>query len=525
MRLLPAITAALLGSAARFVPFDARGFVNGVPGQTVTGEDLNKLDHASADHAAMSTYWAKVSDIVAGADRMREMHDQYLPKFVDETADAYAFRWKHSKFTNVYRDIVEGLASKPFEKEVTLNEGDEKEPKPVPQQIKDFCADVDGAGNNLTTFCATWFFNGTNNAIDWLFVDYPSAVNIGRARTRAEEAELNLRPFWSLVLASNVLEVHSRMIGGKERITYVRIQEFVQGIKFIRLMRADEAGAAWELYQETDRSKADAYRFQFVESGAFSIGVIPMVPFITGRRLGRSWRFSPMLQDAADLQLELFQQESGLKNIKNLSAFPILSGQGVKPVMEGTGKNAKPKTVAAGPQTVLYGGMTDGHPGSWEFIQPDAALLKFLADDVEATIRQLRELGRQPLTAQSGNLTVITTAVAAKKGNSAVQMWALSLQDAIENGLVLTCLWYSIRDYDPAVTVYTDFDVEGSADDLNTLNAARKNRDISGKTYRHELQRRNILGADFDEEKEAEEILIEAPDLDEEDEDAPPVNA
>lgn len=513
MNRLPAVTAALLLSTARFVPFDA---ITGQQGQTVFGEDLNLLDLPGADHKFMSNYWAKVADIVAGSDRMREMHDEYLPKFTHETAADYDLRWKNAKFTNVYRDIVENLSSKPFEEEVQLNEGDEKNPVTIPEQIVQFCEDVDGSGNNLTIFAADTFFNGVNAAIDWIFVDYSQAPTIGRPRTRAEEATLNLRPFWSHVLGSNVLEVRSRIVNGKERITYIRVREYEEDGLYIRLMRSDEFGAAWELYKEVptnDQSPA-AERFRFVESGPFTIGLIPMIPFITGRRMGKHWRFHPMMQDAADLQIELFQQESGLKNIKNLSAFPILSGEGVVPQYDGTGANKVPRTVATGPNGVLYGGMANDKPGKWDFIQPDASLLKFLAEDVEATIKQLRELGRQPLTAQSGNLTVITTAVAAKKGNSAVQMWALGLKDALENALVLTCLWFGIQPatYDPNVTVFTDFDVEGRPEDVNALNEARKNGDISRPNYLKELRRRGILRAEFDEDQNDEELLLEEPE-------------
>jgi hypothetical protein len=74
-------------------------------------------------------------------------------------------------------------------------------------------------------------------------------------------------------------------------------------------------------------------------------------------------------------------------------------------------------------------------------IEPDATSLKFLAEEIEKTIQQMRELGRQPLTAQTGNLTVVTTQFAAQKGNSAIQAWALNLKDAMENALRYTAMW------------------------------------------------------------------------------------
>jgi hypothetical protein len=255
------------------------------------------------------------------------------------------------------------------------------------------------------------------------------------------------------------------------------------------------------------------FRFKHIAQGVISIGIIPMVPMTTGRRIGRTWQFLPMLRDAADLQIELFQDESGLKNIKALSAFPILVGVGVKPTTVGTGKNAKVLPVKTGPNTVMYAPADGaGKSGDWKFIQPDAALMTFLASEVKDTIAQLRELGRNPLTAQSAGVTVINSAVAANKTNSAVQLAAMSLKNALENALVITGMWLNIpqSEYDPEVFVFTDFDVMGSLEDLKELREVRKNGDISRETLWHEMVRRGLLSGEFDADKEIDKILDDA---------------
>mgnify|MGYP003403969016 FL=1 len=138
--------------------------------------------------------------------------------------------------------------------------------------------------------------------------------------------------------------------------------------------------------------------------------------------------------------------------------------------------------------------------------------MNFLMTKVEKTQTALRELGRQPLTAQSTQLTVITTAIAAQKANSAVQMWAYGLQDALSNALRITAMWFGIRDWKPSVKVFTDFDVDGEgAEDLTQLRAARDAGDLSQRSYWKELKRRNVLAPDFDPEKEEEALADEAP--------------
>lgn len=511
------------------------GRITGTPGQTVFGEALDTLDTPSADNKAMLEYWTMVNDIVDGAEAMRARHDKYLPKFPNETATDYKFRWENSKFTNVYRDIIENLSSKPFEQEVSLVDDDAK-PKPgeatpeggankPPAEILSFIEDVDGTGCNLTVFSADTFFSGINNALDWILVDFPTVIDEpGRPRTVAEEKAMGIRPFWVHIMAANVLDVRSRVVNGKERLIYMKIQEWEPDGKYIRIMRADDVTAAWELYKEDPTRTVEngqVHKYHFEASGSITIGEIPMRPFATGRRKGRSWRFNPPMQDAASLQIELYQQESGLKNIETLAGFPMLTGEGVKPEYEGTGQNKKAKTLATGPNAVLYGGSDGQTVGKWNFIAPPADIMKFLLEHINETVKQLRELGRNPLTAQSAGVTVINSMVAAKKGNSAVQMWGLNLKNTLEEALMLTAKWMKVS-YDPQVNVYTDFDVDGAESDIDALMTARRDRNISLETFWKEMMRRGVLSAEFDPDDEAAKLLVEGIDEQEaEDEDTP----
>jgi hypothetical protein len=110
---------------------------------------------------------------------------------------------------------------------------------------------------------------------------------------------------------------------------------------------------------------------------------------------------------------------------------------------------------------------------------------------------------------------VITTAFAAQKGNSAVQQWAMLLKDALENALYLTGLWLAI-DYDPEVTVFTDFGIEDSGEDIPKLlldmrTPQNAEPQISQMTFWEELKRRGVLSAEFSPDDELERIFKELP--------------
>ena len=75
--------------------------------------DDEVLSRRAPDLAAMVEYWDKTDAIIEGWDAVKACGKTYLPKFADEEDSEYNVRLSLSKFTNVYRDIVESLASKP----------------------------------------------------------------------------------------------------------------------------------------------------------------------------------------------------------------------------------------------------------------------------------------------------------------------------------------------------------------------------------------------------------------------------
>lgn len=469
----------------------------------------SELLKRAPDISCMVPYWNKVESIVNGLDAMRKAAEDYLPKFKNEDKDDYDIRLGMSKFTNIYRDVLEGLATKPFEEEITLIGGED-----IPEEIEKFCEDVDGSGNNISMFSALTFFNGINNSIDWIFVDYPT-IDTNIVMSRAEAKQRNIKPFWSHVLAKNVLEARTSIIGSKEVLVYIRILEpSINSVEDkVRVFVREGDVVSWQLY---DVSATEAVQ---IDGGVLSIPVIPLVPFMTGRRDGKTFKFFPAMQDAADLQISLYQNESALEYIKNLACYPMLAANGMKPSKDAAGN---PEKIAIGPMRVLYG-IPDGAGGhgTWAYIEPQANSMEFLQKNIDKTKQDLRELGRQPLTALSTQLTTVTTSIAAGKARSAVTAWALGLKDALENALVITAMWMRLP-YNPEVNVYTGFDnVLDDGSDLDALTTARSNRDISQETYLFELKRRKVLSPEFKYEDEIQRLLNEIPSESSDDIDQP----
>lgn len=486
----------------------------------------------SSDYEAMLATWTKVDKILDGQDAMRAAGQDYLPKFPNETEADYEYRRANAKFTNIYRDIAENLSSKPFAEEVGLEDD-------ASDQFEALAEDIDGRGNNLHVFASELFFGGVNYAVDWIFVDYTKARQRadGRPLSLADEKAQGLRPYWVRVPAKRMLAVYSDTVNGKETIVHARMRETVTrragwtevSVDRIRVLDrapipdpADPsqvvgyAPATFEVWEkQTSGSSRQSSAWRMVDSGPVTIGEIALVPFIVGQRKGAGWQFNLPLQGVADLQVEHYQAETALKHIKELTAFPMLAGNGVQPQMQ---DNA-PAPVPVGPQSVLYAppimGTNSATHGEWKFIEPTAESLKFLASEVEVIEGQMRELGRQPLTATAG-ITVVTAALASQKASSAVQAWAMALKDALEQAFVFTAKWLNVADTEaPSVRVFTDFALEANDEKGPTsLMEARRNGDLSRRTLWAEYQRRGILSGDFDADAEEQALEEEAPDPD-----------
>lgn len=480
------------------------------------GVPVDVLEKRSVDSAFMERYWNKVDAVLDGIEGMKLHFDEFLPRFRDEEPEDYKFRTSCAVMSNVYADIAESLTGKPFEQMVELVTDQADDQGTIPEEIRDFTYNVDGAGSNLTVFASQVFFNGINNAIDWILVDHDKTdapvLSIADARARG------LRPYWTHIRARNILDVQSKMVGSDEVLTYVKIFEpgDPDHIRiFQRFDNLDEAGrmiteVTWQLWRKVVNDTTKAKEYVMVDSGPISIGQIPMVPFITGRREGRQWRFTPPMRAAVELQIQMFKQETGLEHATQLTAYPMLAANGIKPPI---GRDGKPQTkIAVGPNRVLWSPPRDdgGPAGNWAYVEPGSESLKFLEARLESTERRLRELGRQPLTASSSNITVITAAVAAGKAKSAVKAWALMLSNALENALLLTSKWMGLE-YDPTVHVFAEFDDYMEGQDLDALDKARARGDISHETFTEELKRRNVLSSNFTIERERARLLEDVP--------------
>ncbi|WP_297803425.1 DUF4055 domain-containing protein [uncultured Brevundimonas sp.] len=491
---------------------------------------MSAPDTTSSAYDAMKPYWDTVAAIMGGTEAMRKGGETYLPRFDGESLERYEIRRKHAKFTNIFGDMIETLASKPFAEEITLKDG-------TSETIRALAENIDARGNRLDVFAKAVFSAGLAKGIDWVWVDYSRAQprTDGKPLSVAEEKAQRLRPYWVRIPAERMLAVYTDTVDGEEQVVHARIREdgvrrdgynevAVERIRVLeREPLTDGDGkhigygpAIFRLMEKSAAGRARKATWTEIDSGPITIGVISLVPFITGERKDGGWEIIPPFKPVAELQVEHYQAEAKLKSISDLTGYPMLVGKGINPPI---GADGKPIAAPVGPQAVLYApphGET-GTSGDWSIIEPNGTSLTFLAKQVETIEGQMRELGRQPLIATTG-ITAVAAAYSSQKATSVIQAWALSLKDMLEQCLKFTAMWLSEAVEPELVWNLDDIDLTiGDENSINALTAMRAKGDISRKTYWAECKRRGVLGADFDADTEEVLLASEAPDEDTED--------
>ncbi|MBB4063673.1 DUF4055 domain-containing protein [Gellertiella hungarica] len=434
-----------------------------------------------------------------GAAAIREAGEKYLLKFPSESKEEYSRRLKSSPWRPEFMDSLQTLSAKPFTKEVKLAED-------ATPAFEDIAQNIDGQGNNLHVFAKDVFEGAVSMGAHGILVDFPTGTG---AVTLAQERAQGVRPYWVPINADDILEVTTEQRGASRVVTYLRIKESrIEKTGFeqrrVPLIREIEPGA-FRVWREEKR--ADKTEWVLDSEGAMTLDEVPFVFFATADKEGDQYVRPPLL-DLADIQIELYNALSKKEQTFTIAASPMLTANGMAAPDDDS-------AIETGPGRVLYAPGGEGVNASWDYIQPNAANLKEIREDIREIIEDMRRIGMQPMTQKSGNTPALAFQFDGEKSFTVLQSWALGLKDALEQAFVFTAKWMKSEGQAPSVMVHTDFAVGlYGAQEVNALLEARKEAQISQETFWDEMQRRGVLGPQFDREAEKERLAIENPPFD-----------
>ena len=251
-----------------------------------------------------------------------------------KTSPSILDRLRNARLTNVFAKVISDLSLRPFAKPMTLSDDTDA-------KLEELAEDVDLRGNNLQEFSEGLFRSALTDGVTWIVVDQmqgiPDRISV------ADERRMGVRPFWRQYKADDVMAVYSDFVGGKERLTELRLRESEvkrtqwkeKEVNYVRVFRLNDTGKPeWERWRKLENQEAAASKEKWtLDDGPYTLDLdhIPAIPVMFGRRKGQTWQVEPPLQDAAYLQIELYREENNLKHIADLTAFPMLAANGMEP--------------------------------------------------------------------------------------------------------------------------------------------------------------------------------------------------
>jgi len=458
-------------------------------------KDANSPATTSFNYDIMAPRWSKIDALLGGTETMRAAGVDYLPQHDNEANATYDERLAATTLFNATELTLNTWVGKPFSEPITILDDT------TPELVNLF-DDLDLQGNNIDVFARNWFKSGIAKAFSHVLIDFPKAMARadGKARTLDDDRKENLRPYWIQIEPERVLFMASEMVNGQEMLTQVRILDHVVELDGfaevitpkIRVLTPGQV----DTYKKAKRKRGGKDVWQLESTETYDLGFIPFVTFYADRQdlmLGK-----PPLDDLADLNITHWQSSSDQRATLTVARFPILALSG--------GVDEKNK-LTVGPRKWLY---SPDPQSKFYYVEHKGMALKSGRDDMKDLEEQMARYGADYMKKRVSGETATGRVLDAAEATSPLQDATNRFQDSVNTALAMTAEWLA-KEFTGGVQIHNDFGPESDEmEGLKPLTEARKNRDISRKTYLSELKRRDVLPEDFDIDEELGNIEQEA---------------
>ena len=487
-----------------------------------------------AAYEKMLPAWHKIQTVLDGTESLRAAGETYLPRHENESTTTYDERLHRATLLNLTGLTLDAWVGRPFSDPVQPSEDFDEE-------ALAWLDDIDFQGNNITTFARQWFREGLAKLYAHVLVDFPSVNKEGR--TAQDDRAENLRPYMTFIPPENLIFASADMLDGREVLTHVRISETeiarvgfeeqtIERVRvFDRLLPGEmpiqlpgfadansvdlsqgppeemdpsltEPGVFVTVWRkkEDEQGREDEW---YIEEPPQRIDIeeIPIVTFYAVPRDGLLCGKSP-IEDLVDLNINWWQSNSDQNLILTVARFPILAATGV---------DLENETLEVGPKNAIS---LSAPEAKVFYVEHEGKAIEAGREHLQDLQSQMAEYGAEFLKKRSGDQTATARALDSAEATSSLQSAAMVFNDALNTALQLMATWTN-RETVGTLAVSTEFGPEDIvAGDLESLKAARQNRDISRRTYLDELRRRGVLEDEFDYDENEKQLEDEAGEID-----------
>lgn len=433
-------------------------------------------DTKSLAYQRMEPEWVLPDTLLAGTRAMRAAANEYLPAHPAEPKKRYDDRLKRTFLRNFYARTLTQLVSKLFDEPMKLQQD-------VPDLLKQYAEDVDLSGRHLNVFAQAVSKWAIHHGMSFILVDMEDGGEGDAVASRSR------RPYMVEYQAKDVLFVSWAIQDGKEVVTKARLKRVS--------MRESPDGWGDEAVEEILELTPDSWRtfeksgggWELAREGDMTLGVVPLVPVYTNRIA--PFLAMPTLADLADMNLEHWQIRSDQRVALSVSSFPIPCASGYNPEVD--------SDVAVGPFNMLS---TTEPQGKFYYLESNGQSLAAGEKELTKLEDQMRMYGLQFQIRQQQTAT--GSALDAQESNSPLQSWATNIADAFEVALGYMARYAELGEDGGSVEMKTAEPLDAaSAQEADVLLRACVSGKISREQWAVEMQRRGILGEDYDAEADA----------------------
>jgi hypothetical protein len=237
-----------------------------------------------------------------------------LNRYVLETDEEYIKRQNNTPIDNHCKNVVQIYSSFLFRVPPTRNYGSLS----GDEQLESFLKDADLDGRSFDNVIREMQVNASIYGTCWAIIDKPAV----QTESRAEEIQLDIRPYISIYTPENVLNWNfERMLNGRYQLTSLSLLENLHDdMATIRVWSLEDICT----YKIKDFSKGYATTQPvLIDEMPNMIGEIPAVVLYNQKSQRKGIGISD-LQDVAELQKSIYNDYSEIEQLIRLSNHPSL---------------------------------------------------------------------------------------------------------------------------------------------------------------------------------------------------------
>lgn len=464
--------------------------------------DKQTVATPSRRYVECSQKWKMIDDLCGGTIAMREAREDWLPKEEKETGAQYEARLKRSFLYGALRDTIDNAVAKPFSQPVTLSE------HPLAEKLARIENSVDRKGQSLTSFGAEVFKAALKYRYTYVIVDYPASRtdeegNIIR-RSVGEERSGDIRPYWVHVPPNSIIGMRKEVDDeGRETVTMMRIKsthdepdgEYGEKIVYRITVWTSTEVIIFEA------PKDDGNEYREVGRRSHTYGEVPVAKLDLDADGDED--VSLPFEDLGWMNIAHWQSMSDQRTILRIARVPFILAAGF--TREELGEDL---TISAGR---FY--RSKNPDANMKHIEHTGKAIEAGENDLLRLEERMIIQGLQPFVQQTGTQTATGKAIDKGETHTQIQAWVRETESFLVTLYEISARWVGAKlhpDFSAAINNDFGFSINAVQDVANLIKA-RLQREITRKTFLHELKRRGFLAESVNVDNEIAELEEENP--------------